>query len=653
MRTANGNLIPDMGTNRPGGAWQGYNPMMNLGTKSHNPDDMSFEYRTNDNIVARAYVQLNLADGLKWITNLNVENFQYNKQSFWSDRYGMETVAAYIEGKGDLKAPSGNSASRYSWHTVNTTINNLLTYTRTFYSVHNISLLAGQEMTSDFSEWHDSYGAGIPDEPGLYEISNATRDFSIGGYEDNTRMLSWLSRAEYNYDEKYYVAGSLRRDGSSRFHPDNRWGTFWSAAGSWRVSRERFMESTAGWLNDLRLKASYGTTGNDQVGRYAYQGLYGISDFNYTGTYYMNRIPTPSLKWEKNAQFNAGIDFRLFNNLSGSVEYFMRKSQDLLFSRQTPPSTGWFDGYDQNIGAMENNGIEVSLMALVYNKPKYSWNINLNFTTQKNTITSLPDGDIYFNAGVGRFRMTEGRSRYELWMPSWAGLDPSDGRHFYWKKEFQLDNNGEIMRDDKGDPIVTSRVKTKSYGEVNTDLQRDWQGSSLPWAFGSLTNSFRIHDFDFSFMFYYSLGGKMVDQMYREGLNLRLGFGLSTQAEGRWTPEHTTGSLGRFSYNDNSFTNPVSSQFIFDNTFVRLRNTVLGYTVPRTVLRKIGMNNARIFVSADNLLTFGTAAKRGTDPEVYLTGVAQDGGTQGQGGTTVDEQWGPRKVFTGGIQISF
>ena len=655
VRTPNGNLIPDMGVYRS--VWQGYNPIGSYSMKN-NPDDQSFSYGKGDNINARTYVQLNIVNGLKWRTNFAMSNGQSISQSFSSSRYTQANQLNYVRGTGDLVATAGNSASRSSRRTYTQTINNLLTYDKSFNRVHNLNVLLGQEAYIYFSEGNSSSGSGIPDKAGLYELANATRDFSASGSADNTRMMSWFSRAEYNYDDIYYLSGSVRADGSSRFHPDNRWGTFGSVAASWRLSAVSFMEGTRGWLNDLRIKASYGSTGNDNVARYAYQGTYDVSDFNYIEAYNMSRIDNPDLRWEKNIQFNAGVDFRILGKISGSFEYYHRQSKDLIFNRAVVPFFGWTGGFDQNVGAMRNTGIEFNMNAYVMNKPNFRWDLNFNFTTQKNVMTSLPDGDIYqsvWDAGI-HYRITEGKSRYELWMVDWAGVDPTDGRHFFWKKIFDLDANGEIKRDDKGEPIVIDRVKTKNYQEVDVTEQRNWQGSTIPWAFGSLTNNFRYKDFDLSFMFYYSLGGKVVDLMYREGLILRGGFALADQVDDRWRPDHTDATIGRLSIADVTYANPTASQFVFDNTYVRMRNVTLGYNLPRTLSQKLGIVNARIYFSSDNLLTFGKSARRGTDPEITVTGVASDGNTvniRGTGDPSTDERWGARKTFTGGIQFTF
>lgn len=665
MYTANGNLIPNMGPYRR--EWWDQNPLMNSGTRDHNPDDNSFDYSQNDQVQVRTFFEATLTKGLKWRTNFSYANSQANTQTFTSNRYGSAVQTAYSAGTGELTAGNnGNSASKSGNKMVSTTINNLLTYNESFNKIHNISLLAGQEAYSYRWENFSGSGQGIPDLPGLYELSNATRYASgyPSGYRNERSMLSFLAQAQYNYDEKYYLSGSIRADGSSRFHPDNRWGTFWSVAGSWRISDEKFMKGMRSWLSDLRLRASYGYTGNDGLStNYAYQATYTINDYNGVAAYPIGNLPNATLKWEKNIQFTVGADFRLFGKVFGSIEWYNRESKDLIFGRGIPNSLGMGTStFNQNVGAMKNSGIELTANISAISRTNFKWDINFNVTTQKNVMTALPDGDIY----SGNYRITEGRSRYEFWLLPWAGIDPADGNHMFWKKIFQYDANGEYVRDKKGDPIEVGREITKNVTEISAVEYRHFAGSSIPKAYGSLTNNFRYQNFDFSFMFYYSLGGKMYDSMFRESVILRYGFATLEHDE-VWRPGKTDATLGRYRfeaegvYQDNPdgtrrllYTmaqNPDSDRFLFKNDYIRLRNIALGYTLSRKVSQKLGIGNLRVYVSGDNLLTFGKAAKRGTDPEVDIRGTAIDGYVESP--ANVDGRWGPRKTFAGGIQITF
>ena len=214
---------------------------------------------------------------------------------------------------------------------------------------------------------------------------------SMNSYTDKYRLLSWLSRVEYDYKDRYYISGSFRTDGSSRFHPDNRWGQFWSLGGSWRISNEEFMKPYSSWLDNLKLKASYGAVGNDNLGTYyAYQGLYATGMNNYRDPGVMvSRLSNKDLKWETNLQFNVGLDFAVFNKLSGSVEWFSRKSKDLLFTLPMAPSTG-MSGIDRNIGDVKNQGVEFSLNYAAISNKDFKWTIDLNGTSYKNRITKLP-----------------------------------------------------------------------------------------------------------------------------------------------------------------------------------------------------------------------------------------------------------------------
>ena len=355
----------------------------------------------------------------------------------------------------------------------------------------------------------------------------------------------------------------------------------------------------------------------------------------------VNTIATPNLKWEKNQQFNTGLDFSILNSkLNGSVEYFSRKAKDLLYYKELPLSstTGNATGYNTNLGDIRNSGTEITINAIPIQTKQFIWNIDYNMTFLKNKITYLPEGEYSYSGSYAKYKMVEGKSRYEIVGPRYAGVDPETGKAMYWKKIF--DSNGK----------VTERVKTTNYTEVNTDSQYDYLGSSIPKVYGALTNSFKYKDFDFSFMLYYALGGHLADHMYKESNILRQGFSIATDfVKNRWRQPGDITDVPRFTVDGTSTYNGIamySSRWIYKNDFIRLRNITLGYNVSRHLLSKYGMNNVRFYITGDNLLTFGKAASRGTDPEMDISGDAYNGSDKNGAISS-------RLSLTGGIQISF
>lgn len=582
---ANGKYIYEYGSDRPN--WSGWNM---LADAEYN------KYVTKvDQISTRNYAQITFIPGLTLRSTVSIDYYITKYDGYGSAEYG------YSAGEG------GNAQKSYD-RNVSTTWTNLLSYNQQF-GQHNVGILLGEE---SFSRTVAGLSAGRKGFPfaGLYELNSAAEPDYSTSYQDDYRLLSFFSRAEYDFANKYYVSGSFRTDGSSKFSPVSRWGTFWSAGASWRINNEDFMRGIT-WIDNLKLKASYGAVGNDNLSSwYCYQGLYaaGYNDLSNAGVV-ISRLPNETLKWETNLQFNTGIDFSLFRRLSGSIEYFDRKSKDLLFTMPMAISTG-FSGIDRNIGDVKNFGVEATFDWIVMDRESFKWNMNFNATHYRNVITSLPQAEM--NSGV--FKWREGRSRYDYWGPEYAGVNPLNGNDQFWMNVYDTDADGNS--------VVVDRVITESTSDVTTDDQKMYLGSSIPDVFGGFTNTFQIGGVDLSVMLYYSLGGLMYDTDFSQMAAYRTGFQLHpdllTQA---WTPQNTNATLPRINKNT---VDVFSTKYLFDNTFLRLRNVTLGYTFPKRWMNKVGIDVFRLYVQGDNLLTFGNAVKRGTDPEQSVSGTTSN-----------------------------
>lgn len=504
--------------------------------------------------------------------------------------------------------PDEGSVGRAAYRNTSHTFNNVLTYDKTFNALHHLNLMVGQEI---YKYNQDAFGAdrkGL-DLPSFTEISLASKDPTAWSYRNKISLAGFFGRANYDYKDRYYISGSIRRDGSSRFHKDNRWGTFSSVGVSWRITEEEFMKETKSWLNSLKLKASYGEVGNDRVGYYPALGLFESKSYTGQTGVVQKQLPNEGVKWETNVQMNAGIEFTLFDKLSGTFEVFSRKSKDLLLSAPLAPSVG-MDSQIKNIGDIKNTGWEVELNYNAISTKDFNWHINVNATQYKNEITSLPSQEETFNVGVGVFKWKKGGSRYDLYAPLWADVNPDNGRNRWWKHTFDADGK------------VTGREKTEVYSEVNNAEQRMKVGSTLPDLYGSITNTLRYKNFDLSFMFYYSIGGKVYDYNYGESSVLRENFAAYSTLDQRWQkPGDVTNVAKIYTYqlwNANSNA-AYSDKYVFNNDFLRLRNLVLGYNLPTKLIKRIGLNSARVYVKGDNLLTFGVLKNHGSDPENFST----------------------------------
>lgn len=605
-----GELVFDFGLYRPDQAWPNHNP---LAEAKYNQ-----RYSDLDNLSARTFADITPFTWLTLRTTFNVDFAVSNGYIFNNGKYGW---AASV---------GGNSTRSRDRH-LTYTLNNLLIIDHAI-GHHSFNLLAGHEAFHKVSNYLSGSKENFPIE-GLTELGAAATLLDASSSEDNISMESWLSRLEYNYMGKYYLSGSFRRDGSSRFHPDSRWGSFWSVGASWRISEEAFMDSFK-WLDNFTWKISYGSQGNDNVGSlYAYQGLYnsGWNDLTNPG-FLISSLANPVLHWESNYQLNTGIETRILQKLSLSAEYYNRISQDLLFWRPLPPSAG-IGSIASNIGAIRNRGVDIHLSNININSASLRWETELTLSHFRNKIVSLPEDEI--SAGYHRYK--EGKSVYDFYLKKWAGVDPDNGMAMWWKNIYETDGEGNPVLDEHGEKIIVGQETTYDYGEADYA----YVGSALPDLYGSIINNFYFKGFDLSFMFYFSLGGKIMDTDYSSMMHpgSRIGANFSKDILDRWTPDNRETNVPRLSTSSSAATSiQASTRFLYDASFARLRNVTLGYSIPENIVSQIGVSKARAFVKADNILTI--FQRKGLDPDQNI------GGTTGNRLTTM-------KSISFGINVSF
>lgn len=573
------------------------------------PDSYAFDINSTNQVTNNLGLGVEILEGLNLRTRLVTDFSVFQRHEYVSPVEGIIEVDGYA---------SKQSRSRFSY-----TANSILEYQKT-YGDNSFSLMGGGELYS----WNVNNLSGRKEVfavPGLFELDAASAEPSTGSFENNYKLASVFSRLEYDYQDKIYLSMSYRADGSSRFSPDSRWGNFWSVGSAWRLSEENFLINSP-YVNNLKLKASYGTTGNDQLSLYAYQALFDLSyNFYENSGAIEQRLPTPELGWEKNIQFNAGLEFRLFDRFFGNFEYFVKTSDDLLFSRPLPPSFG-ITSVDDNIAKVQNRGFEVDLGVDLIKKKDFNWTFSVNATHYKNEIIELPVEEVLF----GNYRWIEGGSIHEYWTPSWAGVDPETGDNT-WHVNI-LDDSGNVMRQEV----------SNNWNEVNQQVNHAFQGSSIPDVFGGINNTLRYKGLDFSFMFYYSLGGVMYDNAFNENINMRNAFGLIDYwRDNHWSPENRNTDIPRPSHSNWADNGRTTNQYMYNNDFVRLRTLNLGYTLPSSVANYLNITSLRIFVQGDNLFTWGPAADRGTDPELA-----------GFNGSSA-YNWGIRKTVTAGLHFQF
>ncbi|GAA3942738.1 SusC/RagA family TonB-linked outer membrane protein [Chitinophaga oryziterrae] len=553
---------------------------------------------TNENISARTFLEASLTRALHFKTSYNIDYVNNN-----SLVYTNPTVGGDAEIGGYISKANGRKLS-YTW-------NNILTYDADLLGGHHLNLLAGHEYyyfnASTLNGSRQKFA--LPD---LYEPAAASQLNDFTGTSDNYAKLSFFGQGQYNYLNRYYFTASVRRDGSSRFSPDSRWGTFWSTGASWRISEEAFLRSVS-WLNALTLKGSYGASGNDNLSTYyAYLALFNIQNNLGNGGVITSRLATPGLKWESNLNLNIGLDFGLFDNrLYGTINYYNRISKDLLYAKPMAASTG-FGSISANIGALRNTGVELELNAIPVSTRNFKWNIGLNVAHNKNKITELPQKEII----SGTKKLMVGRSIYDFYLREWAGVDPQTGNPLW----YQNDANGK-------------KVTTTSYASAT----QYYAGSALPDVTGGLSNTLNYRNVELSFLLAYSIGGKVLDLDYVSMLSgaTSPGRSWSTELLERWTPEHTNSDVPRFTTDNLNWTS-TSTRFLYSATYARLKTVSLGYSLPATLLSKIGIRSAKVYALGENLLTF--YGHQGMDPEQSIDG-------------TTYYQYPAMKTFSLGIQV--
>lgn len=599
---ASGNKIPDFGSYRPSGATSNWNLPATL------PLDKS--ERMKDEFSGRTFLEVTFIKGLKFKTSFNFDLINYNSLDFTNSKIGPSVT-------------TGGGSSRLNTRTFSWTWNNIVSYEKTI-GEHHFNILAGQEA---YSYRYDELSASrtkmaLPDMPELIVGSQLTGG---SGYRVDYALVGYLTQLLYDYQSKYFFSASFRRDGSSRFAPEARWGNFWSLGTSWRIDREDFMIGTSNWLSALTLKASYGAQGNDNLGTYyANKGLYSITSNLGENALVTDRIPTPKLKWETNLNFNVGIDFSLFNNrFSGSFDFFQRRSKDLLYSRPLPTSLG-YRSIDENVGALKNTGIEMSLNGTIINSNDFVWKLGLNLTHYKNVVTDLPLKDMPPSSN-GINKLEVGRSVYDFYIKEWAGVNPENGSPLWYKN---------ILAEDK--KTVIGKETTSVYGDASYYYSNK---SSLPKVYGGFNTSLSYKGIELSAIFAYSIGGYIINRDMTMILHngSAAGRAWSTEILNRWTPENRYTNVPALATTNNNWTS-TSTRFLQNNSYMRLKNLTLSYNLPKPLISKLSLSNVQVYVQGDNLFTIHR--NQGLDPEQGITGITY-------------YRYPAMRAISGGVNVSF
>ena len=477
-------------------------------------------------------------------------------------------------------------------------------YVRTFSQKHHLDVLAAYEIENYQTDKASGERSKMPSNPGLTAPDNAAVLNSFISSTQDYRLLSYLSRINYDYDDRYYVAGSFRRDGSSRLSPEKRWGNFWSVSGMWHISNENFMQPVKHVLSDLKLRASYGVNGNQPGSLYGYMGLYsyGQSYIGNSGSY-ESSMPNPNLGWEKNYNLNVGIDLGFFNRLFVSLEYYNRDTKDLLYSLPISGTTG-FTSYLSNVGQLNNKGVELLVRSINFATNDFDWTTVFNLSHNQNKIVSL-NGQLEQSIEGSWFIHKVGLPYYTYYVKEYAGVDRRTGQAQYYLNKLRSD--GTLDRSLTTD---ASEAQTIPYKSVNPKIS------------GGLTNLLRYKNLDLSFTLTYSLGGYSFDKTgtYIENGTTNIyssKYNLPIYAMDRWQESGDQTDVPRFVYGEAA--GPTnSSRYIHSTDHLRLKNLTIGYTLPVQWTSRALIEKARIYFSGSNLLTWAKWDQY--DPETPVNG---------------------------------
>lgn len=565
-----------------------------------------------------AYGEIKFSEALKFKSNIGVDRFNTSSLIYANPQLGD---AAPVKGR--VRIDNGFTSS-WTW-------NNMLSYDRTF-GQHKIGAMVSAE-AYDLTVKTNAVGTtGFP-VPGLEEVgAGASKETALSATNRN-RLQSYLGRLTYNYADKYFLEGTLRTDGSTRWSKAERWGVFYAIGGSWLLSNEGFMKGQQ-VFDQVKLRASYGELGNQALTEFfPYLTVYttGYNDLAFPGVY-NTTLGNPNLSWEKMGTYNIGLDLSfLHNRVDASIEYYDKNTFDLIFNRPFPTSTG-VTGIVDNIGKLKNSGIELTLNSRNVEGRKFKWSTMFNLATVKNKITALPQTAII----AGNKRLEVGHSFNEFWIYEWAGVNPDNG-----KPQWYADDPNH-----PGGTVIVNQIAAvlPSGGNPGSPAaRRSYQGSSIPKITGGFSNNFSYGNFDFSFLFNYAFGGKILDTDYIRLMHgfSRLGSSLSTDILNRWQKAGDQTDVPALNFRQNDWESNPSTRHLFSGDYVRLRNVTLGYVLPER-LRSITGNvirSMRIYVQADNLYTW-TRLKKGTDPEQNIEGTTSNSSSA-------------FKTFSAGLNVTF
>lgn len=572
--------------------------------------------KTKTNIISnRSYAEFNVIEGLKVSTNVGVDVQSYHQKDFENK----------VIGDG---APDGRyNETRYTQTALNW--NQLINYNTKIGEDHSIEVLLGHESYKvNYSEMYAMKSKSVV--TGITEFDNFVTPISLTGATYEKKTEGYFARLKYNFQNKYYVEGSFRRDGSSVFHPDVRWGNFYSVGATWRMDQEDFIQNLT-WIDQLKLRVSYGQVGNDRIGDtrsdyYGYQALYEPHPNAGTSGLRWSTVGNEQLTWESNNAFDAAIEYSIFNNrIRGSIEFYHKISEDLLYNMPLPSSMG-LDAQPRNIATLYNQGFEIALGGTIIDRDDFSWDMEIQASTIKNEITKIPDPFVN-----GSKRWDKGHSVYDYYLYDYYGVDAATGDALYhvWEKDEEGAGTHRAY-EANGDPKLTTNEQ---------DSEKGYTGdSSIPDLFGSVSNSLKYKNFQLSVLVTYAIGGKILDYNYRDLMHEgAYGEALHVDMKNAWTKPGDITDVPRLQ-NGNTHIAPTSTRWLTDASYLSLKNVNLSYTFAKSKVQKLGLSALKVFATGENL--FMLTKRDGLNPQEAFSG-------------TTSNVYLPSRAVSVGVNVSF
>lgn len=553
---------------------------------------------------------LNGTVNLKWtpIKNLEVET-KNSIESFFQETNHYYSPVGHVNS-------TANQLDNVDQQIHQLTTSNTITYSNLFGGYHSLRALVGQEAMTYKSHYRETYSPEVdPNMPYHTTADQTTTEIAYG--ESAETMLSFFGIVDYNFDNRYFAQVTFREDGSSLFGADNKWGAFWSVSGSWNATNEKFLKGIKN-LDLLKVRISYGVNGNNGISPYNAYGLYGTAIYNGLTGYLPSQLENRVLSWEKNKTINFGIDFALFNNrLSGSIDVYNRKTVDLLLTKQIPQTTG-FSSIFSNVGSMRNRGIEIQLEYTIFQKKDFFWSVGMNAAYNKTKILDL-GGDEF----LGSYRrQAVGRGMYTYYLYDYYGVNPANGEAL-WVASI----------DEKGNKTLTNN---------QANARRYYAGSPEPKWVGGFNTQVAWKGFSLSAFFEFKAGHQILllnENHYLNADGAFMNYNQFASQLNYWKKPGDTGVNPKPVAGTTSNSNEWESDRYLENaSYLRVKDVTLSYTLPESLVKKVGIKNAKVYVSGLNLYCFNDV--NFWDPEQGVTGSGA-----GAYPTT--------KSIVGGIELTF